>query len=109
MDHSDILRKLVEQRKSKEVNTAREEFLAFAYKCMQTTYVGALSRFEGAFGEFWGHSGGELTEDQKEIARIWQEARRAILDLGNEQYRKLERALNEYEIKAKNSVPVELK
>ena len=54
-------------------------------KHITTTMIGSLSRFEDYFGRFWGHdSEVELTENQKKVRKLWEEARNEILDLGND-------------------------
>lgn len=54
-----------------------------------TTMIGALSEFERVFGDVWRHgvSLDQLTEDEIEFRKMWEEVRTNILNNGNNQAR----------------------
>jgi hypothetical protein len=61
-------------------------------KRLQTTMIGALSKFENNFGFLWGHNvpeEEELTQEQLEFSDLWETTRNQILNQGNEQIRNL--------------------
>jgi hypothetical protein len=63
-----------------------------ATKRIETTMIGALSRFEQSFGGQWGHFKGEdeeLTEAEEKLEDLWSYTRNSILDHGNKQIRAL--------------------
>lgn len=61
-----------------------------AIKKIQTTMIGAIAKFEDAFGHLWGHfSNDELSEQQEEFADLWDFTRNSILNQGNKQIRQL--------------------
>jgi transcription termination factor Rho len=71
-------------------------------KKIQTTMIGALDVIEKSFGFLWCFdSDSELTEEQKHLKQIYEEARASILDKGNTQIRNLEAEFSNYEISRK--------
>jgi hypothetical protein len=56
-----------------------------------TAFIGALARFEAAFGGWWGHGLPDhgLTPDQRHWRGVWREVRRGVLDNGNDQAKAL--------------------
>lgn len=73
MDHPDRLRFYIEKR-------------------LQTTMIGALSKFENNFGYLWGHNTSEeeeLTQEQLEFSDLWENTRNQILNQGNAQIRNI--------------------
>lgn len=73
----------------KEQNYSKKKLMETINKRMKTTMIGALDSFEKAFGHLWGHGlhESELTEEQKEFRKIWEETRAEVLDKGNNQLR----------------------
>lgn len=70
---------------NKKKKSPKTELADLIKKHITTTMIGSLSRFEDYFGRFWGHQQeNELTENQKKIRKLWEEARNEILDLGND-------------------------
>jgi len=66
-----------------------------AIKKIQTTMIGAISKFEDNFGHLWGHfSNDELSEEQEEFADLWDFTRNSILNQGNKQIRQLKDSHN---------------
>lgn len=57
---------------------------------IRTTMIGAISKIEEKFGQFWGFGKPEeeRTDRQKKVHDLFMELREEILDLGNEQIRK---------------------
>lgn len=60
-------------------------------KLIKTTMIGSVAKIENIFGPFWGHgkSRDERTEKQQRLYELFMELREQILDLGNEQIRKI--------------------
>ena len=58
---------------------------------MDTCMIYSIFAFEQEFGELWGHGLKlhELTDEQAEMRRKWQNCRTLILDNGNKQKRSL--------------------
>lgn len=64
---------------------------------VRTTFIGALATFEEIFGWFWGHNELKLTEEQKAWRKLWDKARKGILDKGNDQIKLVKNELENYE------------
>lgn len=62
-----------------------------AEQLVRTTMIGSISKIEKVFGPFWGFGKDpeERTEKQDKIYSLFMELREQILDLGNEQIRKI--------------------
>lgn len=58
---------------------------------IRTSFIGALSCFEKYFGKLWGIGKPieECHEEQKILRELWEDCRKAVLDLGNNQIRNL--------------------
>lgn len=69
-------------------------------KKFRTTFIGALSAFEDAFGEVWGHRlpEHELTDEQYRRRRLWEQVRTTVLNNGNNQLRAAQSEIAEYTI-----------
>lgn len=69
-------------------------------KKIDTAYIGAISVFEEAFGDLWGHGKleSELTSIQNNNRKIWGEVRNRIFNNGNNQVRAMQKELEEYDI-----------
>lgn len=64
-----------------------------AERAIKTTMIGAISEFEKMFGHLWGHGAkdGETTQEEDDMYEDFMYMRDVILDLGNDQIRKLKR------------------
>lgn len=62
-----------------------------AEQLIRTTMIGSIARIEKVFGQFWGFGKEpeERTEKQDRVYSLFKELREEILDLGNEQIRKI--------------------
>jgi hypothetical protein len=69
----------------------------------RTTFIGALSAFEDAYGWQWGHRlpPDQLTNDELKCRRQWEAVRTQILNNGNGQLRAALMELSEYDVKWK--------
>lgn len=69
-------------------------------KRVKTTMIGALDVFEKYFGYMWGYgkNENELTREEAHNRLVWESARNAILDKGNNQIRLLEEEFGKYNI-----------
>lgn len=67
-------------------------------KKFNTTIIGSLAVFEEEFGELWGHGlpNDQLTEEQKELKKLWKKARVKILDNGGSNLRAAQSELAQY-------------
>ena len=64
--------------------------------------IGALDVVEKRFGFLWSFEGlEEMSEEQKQLKDIYDEARADILDKGNNQIRNLESEFSNYEVTKK--------
>lgn len=70
-------------------------------KKVDTTMIGALCAIEEVFGDLWNHKSLKRTKEQSEWYNKYEELRSRILDNGNNQKRKLETELDNYEIQYK--------
>src|SRR5438876_201367 len=75
------------------------ELKANVKRAITTSFVGAISEFEKAFGYIWGHSKEELTENQQKFLELWKQIRNNIMNLGNDQCRIMDREFERFEIK----------
>ncbi len=107
LENSMNLRNIREERR-KEVS--KDSLFKSCKKKIQTTMIGALDTIEKQFGFLWAFDNqSELTEEQKQLKEIYDEARAAILDKGNTQIRNLESEFAGYDITKKRyqiSLPV---
>lgn len=89
-----------EKFKKKYESDSKTRLFKITSTKIKTAFIGALSAFEQNFGEIWGHrlTDGELTEEQMEWRRIWEECRTAILNNGNHQIRAVENEMSQYSI-----------
>jgi transcription termination factor Rho len=93
------LKNIREQRK-KEVS--KDALFKSCKKKIQTTMIGALDVLEKRFGFLWLHNDSEdLSQEQKQLKDIYDEARADILDKGNTQIRNLESEFSDYEVTKK--------
>ena len=67
-------------------------------KKFNTTIIGSLAVFEEELGHLWGHGlpTEDLTEEQKNIRRLWKKARVKILDNGGSNLRAAQNELAQY-------------
>lgn len=64
----------------------------YVEKRLQTTMIGAISKFEDNFGHLWGHdieNEEDLTPAQLEYSDLWERTRNQVLNQGNAQIRNL--------------------
>jgi len=86
-----------EKVQAKRDEESRERLKRIVSTKIKTSFIGALARFEEAFGEFWGdgiplH---RLSPEQLEWRQRWEKCREAILDNGHDQ---IWGALNEIDL-----------
>jgi hypothetical protein len=79
------------------MNPDKELIFSIAAKRLETTMIGALSRFENVFGYLWGQHkphNEDLTDQEMHFDNMWQDVRNNILNHGNKQIRSLENDLD---------------
>lgn len=69
--------------------TSKEQLIKVIDKRITTVFIGALDRFENAFGYLWGRGEKNITPEQKKFLYLWKEVRTAILDHGHDQIKLL--------------------
>lgn len=69
-------------------------------KKFRTTFIGALSAFEKAFGYLWGdlRPEEELTDEEYNYRKVWENVRTNVLNNGNNQRRAAQAELSEYTV-----------
>lgn len=85
-------RKFREQINRKKGITEVDEMREIAERCIRTTMIGSLSKFEDVFGDWWGEFKDEsepLTEQEEKMLQAFEVCRKSILDLGNAEIRRL--------------------
>lgn len=83
----------------------KELAISIATKRLETTMIGALSRFENVFGYLWGHHKNHndpLTDSEIYFDNLWQDVRNNVLNHGNQQIRAMQNDMN----KDNNSINV---
>jgi hypothetical protein len=94
----DELRKLVRKRKTDEATEKREILKGQLRKKLQTSFIGAIAKFEETFGHLWRH--GEhydaLTDREADFRDAWEECRHSVLNNGNNQIRGMESEVDGY-------------
>lgn len=68
-------------------------------RAIKTTMIGAIAKFEEAFGYLWGQGKEELTENEKKFLNLWLQTRNKVLDCGNEQSRIVDKEFKKYIVK----------
>jgi hypothetical protein len=83
---------------SKYGDFSKKRLLNNLEKKFNTTIIGSLAVFEEEFGFLWGHGkqNEELTEEQKELKKLWKRARVKILDNGGSNLRAAQSELAQY-------------
>ena len=96
----DCKRQSDEDRQINYFARSQERLSTSVEKKLRTTFIGALSIFEEAFGHLWGYRlpESELTDEQFECRKRWEFARTKILNNGNNQLRTALKEISEYSI-----------
>jgi hypothetical protein len=96
-------RKLQEQQE-KQIK-ATEDLREKCIISVNTTMIGALNELEETMGALWGHGKhvNELNIEQKRNRDLWNQARQAILDRGNEAAEKASYHINRFTINYKTT------
>lgn len=76
-------------RREKYLEQSRRRLDRIITTKMKTAFIGALSAFEDEFGFLWGQDLPEnaLSQEQKDMAELWERARTRVLNNGNTQLR----------------------
>ena len=101
MDDFEEAKRAVELRRIENARrvelSSKKRLMASIERKFKTTMIGALSSFEGAYGELWGHNSvKELTEEQERYRQIWIAIRTEILNKSNNQSRAAMEEIAEY-------------
>lgn len=76
----------------------KERLIELIEKKIMTTCIGAISRFEENFGEYWGHNQLRIDDEQSENREIWSELRTSLLDLAHSQIRAIRKDIDIYTV-----------
>lgn len=83
-------------------DASRRRLLAILSRKMKTAFIGALARFEQAFGPaLWGHGLPEAsrTPAQRAARAEWERCRTEVLNNGNGQLRAVENEVSQYTVR----------
>ena len=92
-----------ERKRREDERLARGEaagrLRAAATTRIRTTMVGAISAAEEVLGHLWGQgkSESELTDREFRLNSLWQQVRKRIFDVGNQQIRCVEAEIEAFE------------
>lgn len=95
------MKRQVDDRKKRLDNAYKENskkrLLNNIERKFRTTMIGALDKFEKAFGYLWGHNkNSRLTEEELDMKEIWEDVRTQILDNGNNNMRAAQQEIAQY-------------
>ena len=99
-DFNSLLRQSLDlkaKREERYKEISKTRLYEISRKKIQTTMIGALDTIEKSFGFLW-EADGELTPEQSQLKKIFEEARSQILDRGNAQMRNLKAEFVNYDI-----------
>lgn len=67
---------------------------------LNTSFIGAISRFEKFMGFVWGHQlpDSRCSKEQLELRKVWNECRTDVLNNGNNQIRAMNSEVNQYDV-----------
>ena len=87
-----------EARQKKFLESSRKHLDKIVKTKITTAFIGALDAFESEFGFLWGHGQDyrEITEEQKKMRALWNNARSKILSNGNVQMRNASNEIANY-------------
>lgn len=77
---------------------SKDKLKALTKKRMDTIMIGALASIEKHFGHLWGETEEEQTEKQKLMEDIYESLRTEILDKGNDQVRRFNQELDNFDV-----------
>lgn len=105
-DYNNFLKSSLDLKRQREERTkqvSHDGLMKTATKKIQTTMIGSLSTIEEFFGFLWGLGceDSELSQEQKHMKSIYEDARAKILDRGNTQIRELELQFHNYDVTRK--------
>ena len=66
---------------------------------IKTTMIGSIASIEEEFGFLFGHGKESLTKEEHAMYKLFQQLRTRILDLGNEQIKRMKLDLDLFEVK----------
>jgi hypothetical protein len=97
----------IERRETEAVTSERgyqeaskKRLLKIIEKKLNTSFIGALSKFETCFGQLWGHGKDEMdcTDEELRNREIWNLCRTDVLNNGNNQLRSVQAEILQYTI-----------
>ena len=80
--------KIRSENKDKYLENSKKRLEKIISTKIRTSFIGAISTFEEAFGFLWGHDNpDDLTEEEQIMKEVWEKTRTSILNNGNNQIR----------------------
>lgn len=100
MDTKGLLNKIARENEDKYKESSKQRLLKIIATKIKTSFIGSLDEFEKSFGVLWGHGKhvSELTEEEHEFKKMWDDCRKQILTKGNDQIRAMEKELQNNDI-----------
>lgn len=96
---AEAARRLEEEARKDYERQSRARLQRVLTTKMRTTFIGALSAVEQAFGELWGHNAaGPRDAKEEKWRQVWETCRGTILNNGNAQLRAIENELTQYTV-----------
>lgn len=94
------------QKQQQQRQAYRAQLLRVLLRKTNTSFIGAIARFEKFFGVLWGHGKAlhELGDEERYWLSVWSECRNEVLDNGNHQARNIESELSRYEVDYKRAI-----
>lgn len=89
-----LVKEVEAQRKAKYKADSKDRLKKIARKKIQTTMIGALATIEENLGFLWDGDSSQA----KKLKELYNNIRQEILDRGNDQIRKLDTEIDQYDI-----------
>lgn len=92
------VKKAKEGQQRKLYEDSKLRLLQIIEQKMNTSFIGALAKFEKYFGWLWGHGKlyQELSDQERRFRSAWRQARMEVLDNGNDQMRAISQEADRY-------------
>lgn len=107
----ELAKRSKEAKKEKYLEDSRQRLDNIMSQKIRTSFIGALSAFEEAFGFLWRHGEPEssLNEQEREMRELYNNARTQLLNNGNNQLRAAKTEISNHIIEWKRfntSIPI---
>lgn len=95
-----VKKEVIKRQEEVENNNSKSKLLNNIGKKIQTTMIGSIDSFERIFGFLWGNGKkvSELTEEERNFRKLWENARTEVLDRGNHQKKAAMKEISQYTV-----------